>query len=543
MKGHLGRKTRPAPAAHEGRLPAQPQAADPFDAACAEQRPFGDSRYLHAQLELRYQERLGKIAELLPTAETLASALEQATPHRRHRALGDPVVRHAIHHALRHAWNGAQPTNDTLPLAACEEIFRETVAHLATETRGGGGPLESAGAGLRRLGPAPHHGAIWSEEHPDDVFGRAFRKIVHDNFKGEPLCVPSAAEVAMLKRGADLLEVLLPACAQSVLSHVHLVVLVPHVGGWKRKGSCSEFRISGTIFLNREMIRNPWWVAEHLLHEALHQKLYDFRHTHSLLAEDLSAEAPEPDKGVAIAAIWNLGGMNASTGWDTFRAIAAFHVYVHLALLCVQVDRRKTELHKHFGALPDAHSPATTGRREAFERAQYLGRRIKDACWQEMGPAGRLFVAWLRSILQAIDPAPPPPDTRYLNLLLQRYMLEAHAIAARDALPPELEHRLRARIDAEAEILRQVLRAVQATASAVGRLDDALTGRSEEAPGAAFLRFRNGVSEILRELSPDGYGVQRGSSADSSASLDDMLRAMMDGSSVELTPLLSGPAG
>jgi len=552
----LGKKHRQPPTSGTSgsKASSNGHSVDVFDELLTRQRPFGDSEYLIEQLHARYRQRLGKISSLLPVAGSLSSALEMATPLRQYRTMGDPVVRHAVHQALRHASNGDQgghpplgqpgklaspppPSADGWALDDCEEVLRETLGHLESAHREGG-PLESGGVGLRRLGRQPGDGSIWSEEHGDDLFGRSFRKIVHDNFQGEPLCTPSAADLARLAKGAELLGVLMPLSARSVLSHMHLAVIVPHTGGWKRKGSCSEYMISGTIFLNREMLRNPWWVAEHLLHEALHQKLYDFRHTHSLLMEDLSPEPPSLENAATVHSIWNVGGATGSSGWDTFRAVAAFHVYVHLAVLCVQIERRKGELLKRFGPA-DAPGPAMTQRREAFERAQYLGRHIKQACWQELGPAGRMLVAWLTSILNALDPAPPPSDTRYLHLVLNRYMAEATLLANRE-LSPEVDTRLAKLADDEAGTIRRVLIALHPDGPAIDRLNDAVARRQDEGTGVAFLRFRRCVTGILHVLSPDGYGLRHGSSAEPTAASDEMVCAMVDGSSQQLTSLLDG---
>jgi hypothetical protein len=520
---------------------------DQFDALLARHRPFADSDYLLEQLHLRYQQRLATISERLPVAGALASALAGATDHRRFRTIGDPVVRHAIHEALRQVWNEAQPPGaqhgpsaaGALPLPECAEVFAGAVAHLGRADRPGG-PLESGGAALRRLGPEPWQGSVWTEEHGDDVFGRCFRRIVRDNFRGEPLCAPSPADVAMLARGAELLGVLLPLCARSVLGHTHLAVVVPHVGAWSRKGSCSEFRISGTIFLNRQMLRNPWWVAEHLLHESLHQKLYDFRHTHSLLVEDLTPDAPPAAEGVAVHAIWNLGGAgDGSSGWDTFRTIAAFHVYVHLALLGARIERGKVALVKRFGASPDGCLPALTHRREALERAHYLGRRLREVCWPEMGPAGRLLVSWLGSVLNAIDPGPPPPDSRYLHLVLNRYMLEGSRFAEHEPLDLAVGAELGERVADEGETVRRVMLTMLADDPDVEELAQAMARRPDEGGGAAFLRFRGTVTRLLHARSPDGYGLRTGSPALQSAPLDDLIRTMVDDSSRRLEPLLA----
>ena len=169
---------------------------DRFDALLAQHRPFGDSDYLHEQLQVRYKHRLTKISALLPAAGELSCALDEAHPDTRYRVVGNPVVRHAIQQALRHVVHSAQ---DHLSLAECEEVFRETIRHLEQGRRGG--PLESGAGAARRLGAEPFHGWIWSEEHGDDVFGRLFRRIVGDHFPGEPLCTPSAADRARLAKG------------------------------------------------------------------------------------------------------------------------------------------------------------------------------------------------------------------------------------------------------------------------------------------------------------------------------------------------------
>jgi len=524
--GHKSGSSQEAQSAHQTHVP------DPFDAAFAQQRPFGDSDYLHEQLHVRYKSRLEKIAEALPVASELSRAMDRATPYGRYRILGDPVVRRTVHLALHHVCNSVQ---DAALLAACEEVFRETLAHM--ERGHQSGPLEYTGTELRRLG-AERSPSIWSEERGDDLFGRSFRKIVHDNFSGEALCTPSGADLAKLAKGAQLLSALLPLSAGSVLSHTHMVVIVPHAGIWKQKASCSEFDISGTIFLNRDMLGNPWWVAEHLLHESLHQKLYDFRHTHSLMTEDLSPDVAPKDGAAAVVSIWNVAGATRSNEWDTFRSVAAFHVYVHLAVLCAQAERRKTELAKRFGT-PEASFPAMTHRREAFERAQYLGRHIQASCWRELGLAGRRFVEWLMSVMNALDPAPPPPESVYLHLLLHRYMVEATLIASRK-LSPELAKQLLQLLDEEAQTIGRVLLAIRAAGPDVDRLRDVILRGPDKGPEAAFLRFRSVVTRILQSLSPDGYGLRRASAADSMAPFEMMIRAMVDRSSQQLIPVLSG---
>ncbi|MGD0676347.1 MAG: hypothetical protein ABSC94_13085 [Polyangiaceae bacterium] len=504
---------------------------DVLDTLLARERPFGDSDYVHEQLQVRYKRRLGQVAALLPVAGELSRALDQANSVRRYRVIGDPVVRYAVHQALRQVVKGSQ---DGLPLDDCEGVFRETLRYL--DERKIGGPTEAGLSNVRRLGTESFHGWTWSEEHPDDVFGRSFRKIVRDNFQGEPLCVPSADDLAKLAKGAELLAALMPLTSRSALSHAHVVVVVPHVGRWMQKGSCSEFRVGGAIFLNRDMLKNPWWVAEHLFHESLHQKLYDFRQAHSLLAQDIAP--PTSEDSAAVCAIWNVGGSNRSNAWDTFRVIAAFHVYVHLAVLCLQADRRKSDLVKRFGA-PDASFPTMTSRREAFERSHYLGRKLKESCWHELGPAGRLLVDWLMSIMKTIDPLPPPTETVYLHLLLNRYIVEAVMLSEKK-LSPEVAAPLTALVDDEAETVRSVLSALGDGRPQIERLGEGLPRRADESAEAHLLRFRTLIAKILQAQSPDGYGLRRPPTTESLA-LDKTIEAMIERSSQRLASALAAP--
>jgi hypothetical protein len=530
MKRRLEQRGSPA---NEGMAVQSRHFPDPLDALLAQHRPFGDSDYLHEQLQARYHARLGQISKTLPIAGELSRALEQATPYTRYRIVGDPVLRHTIHRALHLIWKNAQGGG---ALAECEAVLQETLGHLKNGHRGG--PLESGDVAGRRLGIEACHGAIWSEKHPDDLFGRAFRRIVHDNFHGDPLCTPSAVDIARLAKGAKLLGELLPLSAQSVFSHTHMIVIVPDVGVWRQKASCSEFFIGGTIFLNRNMLVNPWWVAEHLFHESLHQKLYDLRHTHSLLAEDLSPDKPSKDTAAAVRAIWNVGGADRSNGWDTFRAVAAFHVYVHLAVLCTRAEQRQTELVKRFGA-PAASLPAMTHRREVFDRARYLGAQIRASCGRELGLAGRLLVDWLILALNTIDPEPPPPQSVYVRLLLHRYMVEA-TVLAHSKPSPDVVTRLSTLVDEEAETMRHVILATGAEGPDLAGLQDAMVRRPDEAAETAFLRFRSLVARILQTPSRDGHGRWTAPYERSTSPAGKMIQGMVDRSSEQLTSVWAG---
>lgn len=494
----------------------------------ARHQAFGDSDYVQAQLQLCYERRLGKISAYLPVAKQLLESLGRAGASCRYRVLGDTVVRCAIQHALKQLETGTQYG---LPLDECEEVFRGTIIHLEEDRLGG--PLEFGLSAVNRLGSEPFLGWVWSEEHPDDVFGRSFRRLIQDNY-GESLHTPSTDELALLAKGARLLGDLLPLLSRSALSHAHLIAVFPSVGSWKGKASSSQFRIPGTIFVSREVLDSPWQVAEYLFHESLHQKLYDFRQGHSVLAPNYWREdAPR------VCSLWNVPDSSKSNYWDTHRALAAFHVYVHLSLLCSVAEQRAHELENVYG--PIHGSLPMTGSRRAFERAHYLGEKTKELCWKELGLAGKRLLDWLKSVLDALDPAPPPHGS-YIHLLLDLYQSDAEkveVVLGRSELAPVSSHlhtELGKIIRNEVEITRSVLSRVNAQAD-LSRFDRAVAQYSDGEIVTGFSDVRRLISKTLLDLSPDGYRL-RAPSPDSTDP-DEIVKRMVQGSSRHLDAVLA----
>jgi hypothetical protein len=487
------------------------------------QSPFGSSDYIRAQRQVAYKRRLGKIAPRMPAAGQLVEALDKAPAYSQYRTLGDTVLRCAVQHALRQLETGA-PYG--LPLDQCEEIFRATVVHLGREECRG--PLEAGLDRGLRLGPQRHHGWIWSEEHLDDLFGRSFRYLVHDNY-GAPLCTPNPDEIAMVRKGAQLLNELLPLLALSSLSHAHLVAVFPQAGTWLRKASSSQYRLSGTIFISRVLLQSPWWVAEHLFHEALHQQLYDFRHGHSLLA--LNAQREDTPR---VCSLWNLPDLDKSNYWDVHRALAAFHVYVHLALLCKLAEQRAPALKEVYGPLDG--SVAMTGSRKALTRAYYLAEQIKGVCWEEMGPAGKRLVDWLISILDTMEPSPPPQGA-HVHLLLERYMREAREVdflVSNTEKGAELKKYLSDVIRKEVDMAYNIFSNMNASID-LGLFNGQLG--PEEEWGLEFGRIRSLVTKTLLSCSSDGYRLPE--RLPESGRPDEMAREMVEASSERLKFLLS----
>ncbi|MCX5015268.1 hypothetical protein OG765_30565 [Streptomyces sp. NBC_00555] len=496
-----------------------------FDAVLS-RRPFGDSRYVTEQMHSAFRRRLESISTSVPAARRLLTELQQAGPQTVYRILGDPLVRRCVQQLVAQAVVGRQ---QSVPAELCAQVLDATARH--AQAGSATGPLQGSATDAWWLGEPSRTPWIWTGGRHNDIFGRVFEQFAERQF-GAPLHAPTREDLAALQRGARLLEELLPMTSHGALSHAHQIGIHAGTGPWKGKASTSQFTLTGAIFLNRKLLKNPWWVAEHLLHEALHQKLYDFRHAHSLLARDLD-EIPEDPSVEArrVVSLWNLPRRNKSNCWGTHRAMAAFHVYVHLALFCSLAERLAPQYLDAYGPV-DAPRPMTPSRK-AFERAHYLGESLRGVCWDELGLAGQRMVDWLSSILDAMDPTPPPAGSS-LHLLLDRYVKEAHQL--RKAPPSDdLAGVLKKLERAEAEAFRAVLSVVGMQA----QLDDAAAvpapapQQVHDDHGAAFAQRRNHISETLLRLAPDGYSLdslcqKNGTSA------DEMVRAMVESSSREL---------
>lgn len=485
------------------------------------QHPFGKSDYVTRQLHVCYKRRLQKISVRLPAAGQLLTALARVDGYQQYRTIGDTVVRCAVQHALSQVETGAQYG---LPLEQCNDVFRATVRLLEEGTSG---PL---GSGLsHRLGPEPYYGWVWSGERAEDVFVRSFMQIVQDNYGETALCTLENDELAMLRKGVQLLDKLLPRSSRSALSHAHLIAVFSPVGTWATTGSSSYFGLSGTFFLRRASLASPWWVAEQLFHEALHQQMYDFRHGHSLLVPNYGEE-----EGPQVCSLWNLPNSSRSNYWSTDRVLAAFHVYVHIALLCTLAEQRAAELSAVYGPFA-----GMTRSRDALGRAHYLAEQLRTACWQELGLAGRHFVDWFSSVLDSLDPSPPPQGS-CVHLLFDRYRREARKIdhlLGKDERDPDLPARLEMLARSEINTARRLLVTVNAEAD-LGRFNDVLTGFPDKDLGTRFAQVRELIAQTIINASPDGFGWVGQPGAP-----DAMVKRMIESSSEILMPLFARETG
>ena len=81
------------------------------------------------------------------------------------------------------------------------------------------------------------------------------------------------------------------------------------------------------MFFVRQTLGTPWWIAEHLLHESMHSKLYD------LVAGHTRAQSDGGTRSTPVVIPWRPSRLSGENRYRAQHVLTAFHVYVHLALL------------------------------------------------------------------------------------------------------------------------------------------------------------------------------------------------------------------
>jgi predicted O-methyltransferase YrrM len=492
--------------------------------ALAGHAAWGDSQYILEQLDVTFRRRLGVVAEQLPVAGRLVAALETADASTRNAIAGNTVIRCAVQHAHLRV---ADEQDYGLSLEVCQQVLEATLDHLG---RGKGGtPFEGGDARLEQLAPGEDRCWIWSEDYPRGDFGAAFRSVIDLEY-GHQLSSVTDPELAALRRGRDLLLELMPRLAPSALAHTHLIGCFSNEGFWRGKLSSSQIRAGGTIFLSREMLTDPWCIAEHLLHESLHQKLYDFRHGHQLMHPEVAAS-----ESVLVTSLWNSPELNGANQWDTSRAFAAFHVYVHLSVLALIAEQLADGLVAAYGA-----PRGLIGSRKALDRARYLGEQLDDVRSLALGPAGERLLDWLREVLDVVDPAPPPRGAT-THLLFDRYLREANRVEAvlwpSAEEPSPLSEQLLPVVRQELAGAEQVLAAMGEDSRAM-KLRAAASEFADDELGIRLPWVRRRIAAEILEAAPSPWALSRELPMTSEA--DTLLRELVEYGSEQLCLIETG---
>ena len=361
-----------------------------MEAELAGHPAFGDAQSIFDRLRTFALLFLGRTAKRWPLIQPLRQELQDG-PHRQTVAVfADPVCCPGLLGRSPDAM--ANPGSEE-----SEELVAATLRHLRS---GAPGLPTAAGCRLRaRPRCVQHDIALWDPALPRSVFKRsfesAFDKSIGSNYlppRRARLRRPSPALVEAVDRGCELLAVLLPELAASALAHLRLIGFFS-IKGYRYVGQITNIRISSTTFLYGACWRTPWLAAEALLHEALHCKLGHLARVRGIHREGGNAGAP-----AVVRPFWKRGQRLSEAEWTPKRAFAAFHVYVHLALFWMRVERLEARLAGEFEAPPASFRESL---RTAFDRADYLRRALEDVD-RPLGSEGQLMFAWLSRVLRQL---------------------------------------------------------------------------------------------------------------------------------------------
>ena len=367
---------------------------DSIETELAGHSAFGDAQSIFDRVRAVVLLFLKGAAKGRPLIQALHQELRDG-PHRQAAAiLADPVVRAGMCSLLDAFRRDRGSRFDEF-----EELFAATLRHLRN---GAPGPPTAAGCRLHaRPHGVPHDIALWDPALPQPVFKRSFESAFNEFIACDylpdrvRLRRSSPAFVEAVERGCGLLATLLPELAASALAHLRLIGAFSVDDCRRRAGQTTHLEIASTVFVYTGSWQTPWQVAEALLHEAMHCKMADLS-----LVRDIWQEGGDAEGSLVISPFWRRGERKRQAEWPPTRAFAAFHVYVHLALFCMRVERLKGQLAGEFGP-PPASFPEV---RTSLDRAAFLRRALEErtsAC--QLGSEGRLMFAWLSETLQRLS--------------------------------------------------------------------------------------------------------------------------------------------
>jgi hypothetical protein len=376
---------------------------DSVERAWTHNAPFGDWRYIRQRVIESVSRRLDLSQRLFPQAAPVLErirALDDATAA---RVLEHPFLRSAVFAAtqhLKHPWK-------VLTHEQVEQYLEQMGILLA------GDWIDWKLSSLSLLMEEDYEDAArhtlwqWTGEQGD----RTLTGITPTVFlKISPNCVfhhPTEEESRNLRQGIALLRELFPLLTPSILRHIDVIALVstePARGEAGPPGgnplstdpliSCSSDTSPGVVFVNPSVLTSPWYIAETILHEGLHSKLYDVMATHNLLRPNYTTE-----EAAKLHPLWHM----SSESWDVHRSLFGMHVYAHLALFFQRVARSFDALAPRFGPLHVIN--VWLSMRRSLDRAHFLGMKLAEVGARDLGPAGHLLLAQLQEMLLVLDGA------------------------------------------------------------------------------------------------------------------------------------------
>lgn len=363
--------------------------------------PFGDWRYIRQRVIESVRQRLDLSKRLFPQAVAVLERIQAADKTTATCVLEHPFVRSAVFAAtrhLKHPWK-----------VITHEQVEQYLAQLEILLAKGweGGKLSSLSPLIEENYESSGRHMLW--QWTGEQGDRTLTGITSTVFlKNNPDCIfhhPTKEESSNLRQGIAVLRELLPLLTSSILRHIDVIALVSTEPAHDEAGipvpfpissdpliSCSSDTSPGVIFVNPSVLANPWYIAEVILHEGLHSKLYDVMATHNLLRPNYSKE-----ESAKLHPLWHV----SSESWDIQRSLFGMHVYAHLALFFQRVITSFDVLKPRFGPLHVID--ASLSMRRSLDRAHFLGIKLAEIGTRDLGPAGHLLLTQLQELLRALD--------------------------------------------------------------------------------------------------------------------------------------------
>ncbi|BCQ03089.1 hypothetical protein [Cutibacterium avidum] len=318
--------------------------------------PFGENRFLLANSEVFYTGAARLVAEL--TGASIDAFPQQSKPFlesQRQAYIDEALAELSRDHDLAAA--KTRDLEDLLSKYATDETLDV--------------PSDASSCGLTPF-------RAWAE-HPLGRaiiarFGASMGTVGHDT---QYVAVDATeAMVRDVRKATGLLERTLPSLVPAVFEHVGGLCLF--------EGNLDSGFSGATpllIFTNVNSLSYTLDAADLILHESLHQKMRDIDTSFDTLADDYVDNA-----GYMVHVPW--GGAEDGRVFSVDRAMSAYHVYTHLALL-------------HIAAISDPESGPEAALLERllirWGRADHFGTALLDARAQrDLGVDGRKMVDWLR---------------------------------------------------------------------------------------------------------------------------------------------------
>jgi hypothetical protein len=224
------------------------------------------------------------------------------------------------------------------------------------------------------------------------------------------LRVPDLAQRSRLDSAFSLLSELLPLTTRDAARHATLVALAEAHTQDAEMGSGTARSVPGLVFMSKREMRSVWTLAEALLHELTHCKLFDLYLGRRIFRSDYDVR-----NAATIRSPWNVHTEYQSNEWPFDQALAAYHVYVHLAALSARITAIGIEeLEARYG--PRCFNESLL---DAAARARYLGAQLVRHAEAHLSDDGAKLVAWLGETLDVIA----PPTTRFSGV---KYLESVH---------------------------------------------------------------------------------------------------------------------